>query len=471
MIYLLAPTVRVEKCALTLRHWVNMANNPVVILAAVDSLEEKEKLLLYCEAQDIRQHVRGVYLTNPQRKGVTYPLYCLSSTLRYHNLNPNDIIIAVSDDFLPNNQGWDDEVLKHFQDFSGVLVQDDTYSKLKSVGVITLPILTYEALQKLNYIIYNPVYHHVYSDMELYRVVNESGLLKDIREDYPSIFTHHHWVNVNNQREKDDIDANLNSNESINAGSSLFNERKSYDLKQLLAVPFKNRVCFSLWGTNPMYHVGAMENIKQYAELLPEFVCRFYIDSSLDEKYSDNLRAVAESVNKEIEIIKVEKTDENAGMFWRFDGAEDDTTLVFLSRDTDSRLTIREATAVKKWLQSDYSLHIMRDHPYHTVHILGGLWGTRFKNMKNVLILYKNYPQKNKGCDQNFLDTEIYPRFVKDCYVHDDITHLKESWALPFPTPREITQVGTPEFVGDVYDVDSKPNQHFGQLLANVLPH
>ena len=36
-----------------------------------------------------------------------------------------------------------------------------------------------------------------------------------------------------------------------------------------------------------------------------------------------------------------------------------------------------EAAAVKEWLDSDKTLHAMRDHPYHGVSIMGGGWGSK----------------------------------------------------------------------------------------------
>ena len=49
-----------------------------------------------------------------------------------------------------------------------------------------------------------------------------------------------------------------------------------------------------------------------------------------------------------------------------------------ISRDADSRLSLREKEAVEKWINSDKDFHIMRDHPHHYYPILGGTWG--FKN-------------------------------------------------------------------------------------------
>ncbi len=43
----------------------------------------------------------------------------------------------------------------------------------------------------------------------------------------------------------------------------------------------------------------------------------------------------------------------------------DDLVDVVISRDADSPLSHRESVAVKEWLESDYTFHIMRDHPFH----------------------------------------------------------------------------------------------------------
>lgn len=45
----------------------------------------------------------------------------------------------------------------------------------------------------------------------------------------------------------------------------------------------------------------------------------------------------------------------------------------FISRDTDSRLGLRESAAVDEWVKSGKMLHTMRDHPVgHTAPILAG---------------------------------------------------------------------------------------------------
>ena len=82
---------------------------------------------------------------------------------------------------------------------------------------------------------------------------------------------------------------------------------------------------------------------------------------------------------------------------------------VTMSRDLDSRVTEREAAAVHEWLKSNKTLHSMRDHPWHTVPIMGGGWGSKldthsrryridltvvFRMWKPIKLLFSRCPKK-----------------------------------------------------------------------------
>jgi hypothetical protein len=56
---------------------------------------------------------------------------------------------------------------------------------------------------------------------------------------------------------------------------------------------------------------------------------------------------------------------------WRFLTLSDPLVDVTIFRDLDSTLNERETAAVKEWLGSNYTMHVMRDHPSHAVTILG----------------------------------------------------------------------------------------------------
>lgn len=50
-----------------------------------------------------------------------------------------------------------------------------------------------------------------------------------------------------------------------------------------------------------------------------------------------------------------------------------DSVDVMISRDSDSYITDRELAAVHEWMSSDeHMFHVMRDHPYYCIEMLGG---------------------------------------------------------------------------------------------------
>ena len=134
----------------------------------------------------------------------------------------------------------------------------------------------------------------------------------------------------------------------------------------------KKIISFSLWGDNPTYTVGAIKNADLALEIYPGWICRYYVGKSTP---IDIVSSLVERENTEVFVMS--EPGNWTGMFWRFYPASEPDVEVMLSRDTDSRLNLREAAAVDEWLAGDKNFHIMRDHPYHATEILGGMWGVR----------------------------------------------------------------------------------------------
>lgn len=207
----------------------------------------------------------------------------------------------------------------------------------------------------------------------------------------------------------------------------------------------KNIVSYSLWGNHPMYWVGALKNIELVKEKLPGFICRFYIDKNSDQNLIDSIPE-----NDLVEKILVDSKDSFHGMFWRFWASEDPEVNIMLSRDCDSRISDREVSAINDWLKSDKDFHIMRDHPYHTVPILGGMWGVRNGLLRNIGIIDKinNWNRfQRKGVDQDFLGQVIYPLVKNNSLEHDDFFNFGGNFKK-FPTKRNDDK----GFVGEIYD-------------------
>ena len=223
----------------------------------------------------------------------------------------------------------------------------------------------------------------------------------------------------------------------------------------------KNVVAYSLWGDQPMYFVGALRNIELVNKFYPGFISRFYIDKNCRNDLIDTIKG------DNVEVILVDPKGSFDGMFWRFWAAEDPDVDIFMSRDCDSRISEREVAAVNEWLKSDKDFHIMRDHPYHTVPILGGMWGCRNGLLRNVglssaIEKWKNH--STKGCDQDFLGQVIYPYVYNKSIEHSEFGLRFGGEIKPFPTYRKDY-----EFVGDVFDENNVRHPEYWTFIKNII--
>jgi hypothetical protein len=217
----------------------------------------------------------------------------------------------------------------------------------------------------------------------------------------------------------------------------------------------KKLITFSLWGSNPKYTVGAIRNAVLANTIYPGWVCRYYIGKSVPNEIVQTLKNF-----NNVEIIEMEEEGNWSGMFWRFYPASEQDVDVMISRDCDSRLSLREKLAVDEWLKSDKGFHIMRDHPWHGTHILGGMWGVK----KGVLPQMKNEIDNFvKGefwqVDQNFLSRVIYPLVKENTMVHDEFFNF-DNHKIKFPSER-INK----EFVGDVFDHNDNRHPNYWKII------
>ena len=72
-------------------------------------------------------------------------------------------------------------------------------------------------------------------------------------------------------------------------------------------------IAYSLWGNNPKYTIGAIENAKLALEIYPEWMCYFYIGKDVESSIISKLLEYPNTkiINKELDC-------DWTGMFWRF---------------------------------------------------------------------------------------------------------------------------------------------------------
>jgi len=206
----------------------------------------------------------------------------------------------------------------------------------------------------------------------------------------------------------------------------------------------KKVISFSLWGNNPKYVKGALENIKLQNDLFPDWTCRFYAHKSVPESSLKELEKGAEVIliEQDIDLKNYSTNGIHYGWFWRFSILNDSDVDRFIVRDVDSRLSLREKNCVKDWEKSGKNFHIIRDHPMHGVPILAGTWGATKEfsqsiNYRDLVFKFmKNNPTNNSrygGYDQFFLSTVIYPLLKDTACIHDDYHFYKNETVRNIP--------------------------------------
>lgn len=212
-------------------------------------------------------------------------------------------------------------------------------------------------------------------------------------------------------------------------------------------------ISFSLWGSNPVYTVGAVRNAEIAKELFPDWKCIFYCFNTVPQDIVHKLKLMDNAI-----VRLVDSDGDNRGMFNRFLPAEEENIDYYICRDTDSRLSPREKLAIDDWIASGKDFHIIRDHPYHGTAIMGGMWGVRggkLKGLSQAIELFK--ANTDKGQDQSFLSKMIYPSIQNkflSCLVHDSFFEKK---SFPSECKRGDENDGV-WFIGQVFDENDNFN-------------
>lgn len=173
---------------------------------------------------------------------------------------------------------------------------------------------------------------------------------------------------------------------------------------------------FCLYGSKPKYITGMHENIKTISAVFPDWKIVIYYE---EETTDITPFQVYSNV-----ILRKGEYKGNQMMLDRFKPIDDPDVEVMMVRDSDSRVNERDEWCIREFMRSPKLFHIIRDHPYHTSLIMGGLWGIkkglfpRFLKMDRLIKVYTSENPNIQGFDQHFLSNIIYPKVMMHALFH-----------------------------------------------------
>lgn len=192
----------------------------------------------------------------------------------------------------------------------------------------------------------------------------------------------------------------------------------------------KRLISIAVWGSDPVYVRGAIENVYWFRRCYPGWKMRFYVADNVPAAAVDELR----SQGDDVEAV-VHPFDERIKRLRRLEAGKDESYDRVVFRDADGRASVRESDAVAEWIESGLPFHIMRDHPKHTSPIMGGICGAKtaflreigfpsmFDEWKAAVVAsgapsnrYSRFPNS----DQSFLSMRMWPLVADHACVHDD---------------------------------------------------
>ena len=189
---------------------------------------------------------------------------------------------------------------------------------------------------------------------------------------------------------------------------------------------------YSLFGSNPRYYDALRKNISfiesDYSKL---FITSIILGKGVPGKWIDYLsKTSAKIIMHDIDLLTNIHQD-----FYRIFPVLSGEGNGFFCRDADSFLSKNEMDSMMRFIESDYSFHIIRDHPNHLAPIMAGTFGVKsngYELVKNALVKnlhkysylntdWRNFKSAVRG-DQEILANYIYPLVYKNSYIESNYT-------------------------------------------------
>ena len=216
-------------------------------------------------------------------------------------------------------------------------------------------------------------------------------------------------------------------------------------------------ISFCLHGDKDKYCKGFRKNITLAKRIYSGWDVVLFYDNTVPEDWVKKYKRAG------VDLYNVDGCGLHPTSY-RFLACELPEVERIIFRDADSRVSEREAEAVKEWEESDAGLHAMRDHPNHInpmYPLFAGMWGVLpcklDIDIRQRILSYQGPinpldVRQKWGVDQHFLRDIVLPKFVypRSILLHSsyDNPHINEDFVRNFPSARNKHN----NFVGEIFD-------------------
>jgi len=180
-------------------------------------------------------------------------------------------------------------------------------------------------------------------------------------------------------------------------------------------------ISFCLYGNQDIYLKGIIEAVISYKLIFINWDIFIYVPTNFE--FNNILNILT---NLQCKIFFIDYLGQNISnniepMFWRFLPLENYNIDFFISRDADSRASLREYKMIKEWMDSNKLVHSILDQRCHH-NLMGGMCGFNLKLFKKdvkISEIIKQNLSNNiiyRGKDQTFISN-----FFKDDILNKNI--------------------------------------------------
>lgn len=239
-----------------------------------------------------------------------------------------------------------------------------------------------------------------------------------------------------------------------------------------------------LYGTNPRYWSCLLPSLITHWELYPGFAIRLYITPEVKTAPGWQTLSHLSKISDRLQLIELSKPYiGHSPMMWRLRPLWDSEVDLFFTRDIDSipsRLELASVQAFQRTGPFEYSIHSIRSHPQHSVILMGGLSGFRYRAIshfqdKNPTFLdyFSKHPvEYDNFCDQRAMEKAFknYTHWIFDTPITGAPMFSysqKDPWIKPpFVTASEKMM----EFIEEHFEfgTDEHPNYFLGMPRHNM---